>query len=108
MISFKTFDYYIETLRRFSGLINKLMDLGVNLIDCEPIMNMEADFVNLLEDAMGDSETNWISYWIYELDFGANYTDGAVITPPTNEHIPLKTSEDLYNLLIGNMNDIRS
>lgn len=53
--------------------------------------------VNLLEIATDDVENGWISYWLWELNCGKDYKDGCVIKK--NNNVPLKTIEDLWNLL---------
>ena len=53
----------------------------------------------LLKDIMKD-EDNWIEYYIYELNWGKDYEDGC-IQDKNGNNIPLKTIEDLYNLLTG-------
>ena len=59
--------------------------------------------VDLLEFIFND-ENQWISYWIFELDFGKDYEDGWV-TQKDGAVIPLKTVEDLYDLLVKNMEE---
>jgi hypothetical protein len=53
--------------------------------------------VDILKDAFND-ESDWIGYWIYELEFGKTYKQGCV-KDRNNKPIPLKTINDLYNLL---------
>jgi len=55
--------------------------------------------VDLLELATNDTENGWISYWLYELDCGKDYKEGCVTKD--GENIPLKTSQDLWNLLVS-------
>jgi len=55
------------------------------------------DVIRLLEWATGDLDA-WISYYIYELDFGRKYKDGCV-TNPDGSIVKLKTVKDLWNLL---------
>lgn len=59
--------------------------------------------VDLLEFIFND-KNQWISYWIFELDFGKDYEDGYV-KDEHGEVIPLKTTEDLYDLLVRNMKE---
>ena len=54
--------------------------------------------VDLLTDIFGDVD-GWISYWIYDLDFGAEYRDGCVKDANGN-NISLKTVEDLWKILL--------
>lgn len=62
-----------------------------------------ATVIDLLEFIFND-ENQWISYWIFELDFGKDYEDGWV-TQKDETVIPLKTVEDLYDLLVKNMEE---
>ena len=48
-----------------------------------------------------DDQDEWISYWMSELDFGKEYEDG-YIKDRDGKHIPLKTSDNLYDLLVDN------
>ena len=59
--------------------------------------------IDLLEFIFND-ENRWIKYWIWELGFGADYEDGDV-KDEHGEVIPLKTTEDLYDLLVRNMKE---
>ena len=61
--------------------------------------------IDLLEFIF-DDKNQWIRYWVLELDFGKYYEDGdAKYTDGSN--IPLKTVEDLYDLLVRNMKENR-
>lgn len=59
--------------------------------------------IDLLEFIFND-KNQWISYWIFELDFGKDYEDGYV-KDEHGEVIPLKATEDLYDLLVRNMKE---
>lgn len=59
--------------------------------------------IDLLEFIFND-KNQWISYWIFELEFGERYEDGD-IKNGNGEVIPLKTTEDLYDLLVRNMKE---
>ena len=59
--------------------------------------------IDLLKFIFNDKD-QCINYWIFELDFGKYYEDGdAKYTDGSN--IPLKTVEDLYDLLVRNMKE---
>jgi len=49
-----------------------------------------------------DDKDDWISYYIWELNFGEYYEDGDV-TDENGSIIKLKTIRDLYDLLVFNM-----
>lgn len=53
--------------------------------------------IGLLEYIM-DDESEWISYWVYELDCGKRYKDG-MITDAEGNNIKLKTITDLWAIL---------
>lgn len=59
--------------------------------------------IDLLEFIF-DDKNQWISYWAWELDFGTNYEDGYV-KDSDGGIIPLRTVEDLYDLLVKNMEE---
>lgn len=64
-----------------------------------PYSRWQAEYINLLEKIMRDTENNWISYWIYELDYGTKYKDGDV-TETDGSIIRMASAEDLYNFLV--------
>lgn len=53
--------------------------------------------IKALGELTGDQETDWISYWLWELNCGESYEIGYVTKD--GKDIPLKTPEDLYNML---------
>jgi len=54
--------------------------------------------IKLLQELTND-ENDWIDYYIWELEFGDKYKDGCVKI--NNENIPLRKSEDLWNLIVN-------
>ena len=59
--------------------------------------------IGLLEFIFNDKD-RYISYWAWGLDFGADYEDGYV-KDKEGGIIPLRTAEDLYDLLVKNMEE---
>jgi hypothetical protein len=57
--------------------------------------------IDLLAGMFQDMETQWISYFCYELDFGYEWKEGCVTE--NGKDIPLKNASDLYDILINNM-----
>ena len=53
--------------------------------------------LDVVADAFDDRD-DWISYFIFELEFGKNYRPG-MIRGKDGTDIPLATYEDLYRLL---------
>jgi hypothetical protein len=53
-----------------------------------------------LKYAMKDNtDSDWISYWIYELDYGKK-AKARTVTGKNGRNIPIKTIDDLYNILV--------
>ncbi len=75
-----------EVSYNFSGF---LFDSHINLI------------LNLLELITHDVETQWIKYYIYELNYGKKWKKGYITFD--GEDIKLKNSKDLYKILIDNI-----
>ena len=105
MISKEKFVEIINKLRNYNYLQNKIDDLFRDNID-----NKEMDFVNAGSICVGHEsvviyllenmfDTDMISYWIYELDYGKKYKAGCVLDENMNE-IDLSTPEKLYDYLV--------
>ena len=105
MISKKEFVEIIERLKNYNDLQDKIDDLFKSNID-----NKEMDFVNAGSICVGHEsvviyllenmfDTDMISYWIYELDYGEKYTEGCVLDENMN-NIDLSTAEKLYDYLV--------
>lgn len=98
MITYETFKTNIEEIRKFDELICKVADmisegplnLGALLIDAN---------INALTEAFND-ESGWISYFIYDLDYGTKWTHDSIIDP-NGESVPLANTMDLYLLVSG-------
>lgn len=59
--------------------------------------------VDCLEELMKDTKTNWISYWLYDLNCGKHSSINSVTI--NNKKIPIKTLGNLYNILKKNNKD---
>lgn len=67
-----------------------------------PYSRYEVQMVKVLENVFNDV-SGWISYFIYELDFGRQWKPGTVTED--GKDVPLSTPEELYNMLANNLND---
>jgi hypothetical protein len=74
----------------------------VTLYDNSHILSGFIDLLKRLTNDVNDegNEYSWIEYFIYELDFGKKYEEGKVTS--YGDNIRLKTSSDLYALLVNN------
>jgi len=99
MIKLEQFKKYIDSIKekhQFQIDLDNISDkYRVDYFGVFP--GCEDELVSLLELVMGDDDS-WISYWIYDLNFGRKYLPGMVKFG--DENIPLETVEDLYGLLI--------
>ena len=55
--------------------------------------------INLLEYIFDDEETRWISYFIFDLEYGEKYEDG-MVTEEDGSIVKLATIKDLYDMLM--------
>jgi hypothetical protein len=98
-MQFENFKFIIESIKNKIELNAKNGDVlsamyGSFLVIDDPIIS---DIVKFLELELGDI-SEWISYWIFDLDFGQKYRPGFLINQDGAE-IPLITIEDLWNLV---------
>ena len=108
MISKEKFVEILNRLKNYYGLQDEINDLFKENMD-----NKEMDFVNAGSICIGHEsvvvyllenmfDTDIISYWIYELDYGEKYTKGCIVDEELNE-IDLSTAEKLYDYLIKSL-----
>lgn len=91
-----------KSMFNFTDEMNELFDKYKMDGNIYPPMCTEI-VIDLLEFIFND-KNQWIQYWTLELDFGERYEDGDV-KGSDGCIIPLKTVDDLYNLLIENMKE---
>jgi len=97
-------ELFIETM----NYIQSLQEKQLKVYDC--LSELEEDggapfiysgvidyIVYLLKEIMND-ESEWISYYLWEIDSGKDYKPGCV-TEVDGRNIRLKTAEDLYSLI---------
>lgn len=68
---------------------------------------LENTVVQILEAIFKDEENQWISWWLWECDFGKSYKEGDV-TEEDGTNIPLGTAGELYDFLIKEMKECSS
>ena len=76
----------------YSSSLNNSLDTMPIGIDA-----LETLWLDTIEKAVND-DGDWISYWIYELDFGKKAKKGTV-QDGDGKNLPIKTISDLYNLI---------
>ena len=100
MISFDKFEYYINTIKRESDFVDSLTEALQTEILLKKL-NCQCLAIELISDMFHDTN-DWLGYWIFELNFGSDYTDGCV-TEADGALIPLRTTRELYDFLCANM-----
>lgn len=103
-ISRELFDRMINDIRathEFEDIIRTAISaynkVTKDIISVDYPTLLEGDLVTILEFALDDVD-GWISYWIYDLEFGGKWEKGCV-TDENGEDVPLCTLDDLWNLL---------
>lgn len=92
----ENFSELINAVKNHSEYIwNLYKDYGIDFVN-SPVMEIENEIIKYLK-VQFDDKRDWISYWMWELNFGENWKPGTV-TENGND-IPLKTIDDLWNLL---------
>ena len=106
MIGKENFIKYINFIKKMNDSENRIHDvLSEEITDFRGgflYCKYEGMFVNLLREVMND-ENDWIDYFLYDLDFGRTWKEGA-ITDVDGTDIALSTPEDLWNLLTNSKN----
>lgn len=91
-----------------TAAINKVMREYSSLKETRDFFDAAAFIVTnrqiideLLEECMIDNG-EWISYWVYELNYGREWSEGCVQDKNGND-IPLGTAEQLYEFLLAEL-----
>lgn len=96
-ITFDTFERCIERIKQYFEFSDSLYALGIDTAEM-PLDRVCDDLVDLLEAAMGDTRNHWISFFIYNMDFG-NRADEVTVMDNGKE-ISLSNIEELWDLLV--------
>lgn len=70
-------------------------------IDCEMMIPTLTDYVIRLLEIILNDKNEWVSYFVFDLNFGREYKDG-MITDKDGANIKLATTQDLWDLLNDN------
>ena len=96
-ITFDTFERCIKQIKQCFEFFDGLYALGIDTAEL-PFDRVCDDLVDLLEIEMGDTRNHWISFFIYNMDFG-NRAD-AVIVMDKGKKISLSNTHELWDLLV--------
>ena len=102
MIEFDKFERYLLELKQLETIESKINDA---LSELSPdfggfsMLRATELILELLKDVTNDN-VDWISYYIYELNWGKDWKEGTVTDTKTGKDIRLETIRDLYNLMV--------
>ena len=96
-ITFNTFERCIKQIKQCFEFFDSLYALGIDTAEL-PFDRVYCNLIDLLEIEMGDTRNHWISFFIYDMDFG-NRAD-AVTVVDNGKEIPLSNTRELWDLLI--------
>jgi hypothetical protein len=96
VMDLEDFSNIMETVRSSFHKLYKILDV-VPSSALEDLYDVLFDVIlNLLEIHFDDNDY-WISYWVFDLDFGKKYKKGKVVV--NEREIKLESIEDLYKVL---------
>lgn len=87
---------YIENEKKFNNFANAVEEYFTDTYVMAPKDSELA--IDILRAVMNDDD-DWISYWMYELNYGRDW-EPYKVTDKNGEDIPLKSMEDLWELLV--------
>lgn len=99
----KQFCTYIDkiiTAHKYQSEVEKIVRKWSNKIETDFMsfqglaVDFECDLVNILDTIL---ETDWVSYYIYECDYGSDVTNR--ITDNNGKNIPITTPGELFDLI---------
>ncbi len=111
MITKKEFIKIINHLKEVNDFVNETNDKAKKLNDAiisdffnasSLSISFEDDLIKVLENMF---ETDLISWWLYELDYGREFELGYIIESDGTTKPDLSTPEKLYDYLIKNMEE---
>ena len=96
-ITFDTFERCIERIKQYFEFSDSLYALGIDTAEM-PLDRVYVDLVDLLETVMGDTRNHWISFFIYNMDFGSRADEMTVMDK--GKKISLSNTRELWDLLV--------
>ena len=96
-ITFNTFERCIEQIKQCFEFFDGLYALGIDVAGV-PSDRVCDDLVDLLEATMGDTRNHWISFFIYNMDFGSRADEVTVMDK--GKKISLSNTRELWDLLV--------
>lgn len=96
-ITFDTFKKCIKRIQQCIEFFDNLYALGIDAARV-PSDRICDDLIDLLEITMSDTRSCWISFFIYNMDFGNRANE--VIVMDNGKKISLSNVQELWDLLV--------
>ena len=96
-ITFDTFKRCIKRIQQGAEFFDSLYALGIDTAGV-PSDRICDELINLLEITMSDTRNCWISFFIYNMDFGSRADEVTVMD--NGKEISLSNIEELWDLLV--------
>jgi hypothetical protein len=101
MISKENFIKYINKLKELYDIQNAINEAGCKLENFTiSFAEYEQIVVDILIDTFDDKE-DWLSYYIYEINFGRDYKPGTISI--NGKDVLMSNAGELYDLLMENI-----
>lgn len=103
LVTYEEFNRYIESIKMVLDVENKLIGISSDVRAKSKseftlyYPSLISEVIELLGKAVDDKD-DWISYFIFELDFGKQ-NDVLQVKDCDGNEIPLKTTKDLWNII---------
>lgn len=103
IISYEEFERYIDSIQMVFNVENSLMAISSDVRAKSKneftlyFPSLITEVIELLGKAVDDKD-DWISYFIFELDFGKQ-NDILQVKDSDGNIIPLRTTKDLWNII---------
>ena len=99
-ITKQNFIKYINNLKQLRLAEESLNSAGELLDFSISFGGHEQLIIDILEDAFDDETFSWVSYFVYELEFGSEWHEGCARYKDGTD-IPLRDAGELYDLLVS-------
>ena len=97
-------DHFIELVDRVEELVKldrTIFNISHNVLRFPPELNTEVDKIQVLLSIIMHDTTDLIGYYMWEIDFGNDYTPGCITL--NDEEIDISDSGKLYDVLFEEM-----
>lgn len=99
MLAFADFENILNRVKKFWDRLTEINTVTDGCVNAWEMTNGGCidDVLYLLQQMLGDTE-EWLSYWVYDLEWGTEYKPGCV-KEADGSNIKLETMRELYDFL---------